>query len=179
MKNFEEKDPIIFIEGKKVILSPIDDDDLFTLQKILNDPDVRKNLAERFPRNRMMLKDIISLNKEKKAVFLKILEKESFNIVGMISFSDFNWPNRRAMLGIAIDKNYQRKGFGTEATELLIDYGFKNLQLHKICLEVYDFNKNAIKMYKRLGFKKEGHYKKHSFKDGEYVDLIFMSLINE
>lgn len=170
---------IIFLEGKKVILSPIEEDDLSTIQRILNDPDVRKNLAERFPRNRMMLKDLISLGKEKKGIFLKILEKEHFDIVGLISLSDFNWPNRRAMLGIAIDKNFQNKGYGTESTKILVDYGFKNLQLHKICLEVYDFNKNAIKMYKKLGFKREGVFKKHSFKDGKYVDLIFMSLINE
>ncbi|MEO0234278.1 MAG: GNAT family protein [candidate division WOR-3 bacterium] len=175
----KKEKPVIFLEGKKVILSPIEEDDLFTIQKILNDPDVRKNLAERFPRNRMMLKELISLNKEKKGIFFKIVEKENFDIVGLISLSDFNWPNRRAMLAIAIDKNFQNRGYGTESTKLLVDYGFKNLQLHKICLEVYDFNKNAIKMYKNLGFKREGVFKKHSFKDGKYVDLIFMSLLNE
>lgn len=175
----KKEEPVIFLEGEKVILSPLEEDDLYSIQKILNSPDVRKNLAERFPRNRLMLKDLITLNKEKKGVFLKIVEKESFKIAGIISLSDFNWPNRRAMLSIALGKDFQRKGYGTESTKMLVDYGFKNLQLHKISLEVYEFNKEAIKMYERLGFVKEGHYRKHSFKDGKYVDLIFMSLLNE
>lgn len=83
------------------------------------------------------------------------------------------------MLSISLGRDFQRKGYGTESTKMLVDYGFKNLQLHKISLEVYEFNKEAIKMYERLGFVKEGHYRKHSFKDGKYVDLIFMSLLNE
>lgn len=175
----KEKKPIIFLEGKKVILSPLERDDLFPVSRILNDYRIRKNLSERFPKNIEMLKELIKKGEEKKTLVLKIVDKQTGNLAGIISLTDFNWPNRRAMLSIVIDQNFQNKGYGTEATKMVVEYGFKNLQLHKICLEVYDFNKNAIALYKKLGFKKEGHYKKHSFKDGKYVDLIFMSRIND
>ena len=83
------------------------------------------------------------------------------------------------MLGIMIgEKDKQGHGYGLESMKLFLDYCFNTLNLHRICLEVYSFNKGAIELYKKLGFVTEGTFREHSFKFGKYHDLIFMGLLD-
>jgi len=169
----------IFLSGKRTILTPASKEYLQFIEILINSEEVKKNLSERFPRNQEEILDtILSMNK-KKEIFLIILDIKTRKSVGAILLHDFSWHNRRAMLTITISPEFQGMGFGYESSKLLINYAFNNLQIHKICLEVYAFNKKAMAMYKKLGFKIEGRFKKHSFKDGKYVDLIFMSLLNK
>lgn len=62
------------------------------------------------------------------------------------------------------------KGYGTELLNLILDYGFNNLNLHKIKLNVYPFNIGAIKAYTRVGFAKEATFKHEVFYNGQWVD---------
>ncbi|MGV9141846.1 MAG: GNAT family N-acetyltransferase, partial [Promethearchaeota archaeon] len=70
-------------------------------------------------------------------------------------------------------------GFGTEASKLLVDYGFNTLNLHRIELDVFEFNKRAIKAYKKVGFIEEGRKRKSHFENGAYHDRIMMSILRE
>lgn len=54
------------------------------------------------------------------------------------------------------EKNYWGRGYGTEALSLLIKYCFNTLNLYRVELEVFEFNKRAIKVYQKCGFKEEG-----------------------
>jgi len=169
----------VFLSGKKTFLSAASKKNIPFIESLINSEEIRKNLAERFPRNSEAIADTIDSMNKKKEIFLIINDKKSGKQAGAILLHDFSWHNRRAMLTISISPEYQGKGLGFESSKLLIDYAFKNLQVHKVCLEVYAFNKKAVNMYKKLGFKLEGRFKKHSFKDGKYVDLLFMSLIKD
>jgi RimJ/RimL family protein N-acetyltransferase len=169
----------VFLSGKKVILSPASKKDAPFIESLINSDDIRRNLAERFPRNEEAIFDTIESMNKKREIFLIICDKADNKEAGALLLHDFSWHNRRAMFTINVSPDFQGKGFGYESSKLLIDYAFKNLQVHKICLEVYAFNKKAVNMYKKLGFVLEGRFKKHSFKDGKYVDLLFMSLLNK
>ncbi len=70
-----------------------------------------------------------------------------------------------------LEKNFGEPAQQKDATEAIIDYGFKKLNLNKIYLNVLATNERAIKFYQKLGFGFEGTFKKHLFVDGEYVDL--------
>lgn len=177
--NGEKMKRAVFLEGRKAILNPASKDDAEFLESLINSDEVRKNLAERFPRNREAINETIEAMNKKKEIFLLITEKKSGKKAGAILLHDFSWHNRRAMLTISISPEFQGRGLGYESSKLLIDYAFSNLQIHKVCLEVYAFNRKAVSMYKKLGFRLEGRFKKHSFKDGKYVDLLFMSLLEE
>lgn len=168
-----------FLSGKKCVLIPASKREAGFIEKLINEEEVRKNLAERFPRNQEAIMETLEAMNRKKEIFLVIADKKTDSNAGAILLHDFSWHNRRAMLTISILPEFQGMGLGYESSKLLIDYAFKNLQIHKVCLEVYAFNKRAVSMYKKLGFKLEGRFKKHSFKDGKYVDLLFMSLIHD
>jgi len=76
--------------------------------------------------------------------------------------------------GIVINQHYQGKGYGEQLMKETIKLA-KDMGKKKIWLHVYDFNKSAIKLYKRLGFVQEGLFKKEEVKNGKYVNLISMA----
>jgi len=93
---------------------------------------------------------------------------------------DINWKNKLGHLGITIgEKNQWGKGYGTEAMQLLVNYCFQTLNMHKVELTVYDFNTRAIKCYTTFGFIEEGILRKSHYVNGKYVDLIQMGLLKD
>ena len=68
---------------------------------------------------------------------------------------------------------------GTEAMSVLLDYGFNILNLHRVDLEVFAFNKRARKSYEKLGFKQEGIMRDKLFYDGEFHDAILMGVLKK
>lgn len=172
-----DKRYICFLSGEKVDLAVIEDKYSGFVMQLLNNPEVRHFLADRFPRLRADVEGMIEETQEHKSIHFIIIDKTSDNPSGIISLSDFNWPNRRAMVSIAVMPEFQNTGIGKNATEILIEYAFNTLGLRKICLEVYGFNERAIAMYEKLGFQIEGEFKNHSLKNGEYHTLLYMTLL--
>ena len=83
-----------------------------------------------------------------------------------------------AELGITIgDKAYWGQGYGREAVQHLVDYGFRHHNLHKIWLEVHARNERAIGAYRACGFVEEGRLREHVWSDGAYDDLVVMGVL--
>jgi len=70
-------------------------------------------------------------------------------------------------------------GLGKQCTHFMCDYGFRQLNLRKITLEVIATNERAFKLYRSLGFVEEGRLRQAQFKNGAYVDVIVMGLFRE
>lgn len=105
------------------------------------------------------------------------IEVEGVFIGGCALFR-FDHVARRALLGITIgDKDYWGKGYGREAVQLLVDYGFRHHNLHKIWLEVHGRNERAIRAYRACGFVEEGRLRQHVWSDGAYDDLVIMGIL--
>lgn len=69
------------------------------------------------------------------------------------------------------------RGYGTEATRLVLDYGLDVAGLHRIGLEVYDFNPRAQRVYEKCGFVVEGRCRDALCWDGEWHDAIVMAIL--
>ena len=112
---------------------------------------------------------ITTLNTENKN--FNIIEIKNDKLIGTIGLEHFNWINRSAVLGIFIgDENFRNNGFGTEAINLLLEYGFKYLNLHSIKLSLLSVNERAHKCYLKCGFKDTGLSREQYFIDGKYYD---------
>jgi RimJ/RimL family protein N-acetyltransferase len=70
------------------------------------------------------------------------------------------------------------RGLGTEAARLVIGYAFGAVGVHRIGLEVYDFNPRARHVYEKLGFGHEGTMRDALRWDGQWVDCHVMGLLD-
>lgn len=142
----------------------------------LNDIEVTSNLN--------LYTSVINVETEK--VLLEKLSKEhnysiidlyTNEMIGTCGFLELDHINQAAEIGVFIgNKNYWNKGYGTESLRLLLDYGFKALNLHNVMLKVYSFNERAKKSYEKTGFKIMGKRREALKRGNETFDLIYMDI---
>ena len=148
-----------------------------------NDP-IIKNLAmmHPFPITEYLEKEwyVQQLkSKSNKVVYYTITDKNDIPI-GFIFLNNISFLHRNCYLGIVVGENLSRgKGAGSEAVRLISSYAFNVLNLNKITVEVVDCNAIAIRVYEKLGFINEGCLKQQYFANGEFFNVIIMSLFNK
>lgn len=107
-----------------------------------------------------------------------IIELNSNKLIGTIGLEHFNWIERSAVLGIFIgDSDFRSNGYGTESINLLLEYGFKYLNLHSIRLDLLSINERAHKCYLKCGFKDTGCSREEIFLNGKYYDKLHMDIL--
>lgn len=98
--------------------------------------------------------------------------------IGSIGLDGIDWSNRNACVGIGIgDKDYWGKGYGTEAMQLILSYAFTELNLHRILLQVFEYNPRAIHSYEKCGFRIEGREPEIMNREGRRWDVINMGIL--
>jgi len=141
-----------------------------------DDPAVHRFLARRKLNIKEEKEWIRSLPKKKNEVHFAIDTREKIHI-GSVGLH-INRQDNFAVFGIMIgDKRCWSMGYGTEAMKLIVDYGFRRLKLHRIELEVYDYNIRGIKLYRRLGFKVEGEKRERVLWKGKYYNVLQMGVL--
>lgn len=166
--------------GNNVYLSPMyaDEDILEQFTEWLNDFEVTDYIAK----SSTMItidgeKEWFESPKKDDYMFF-IVRSEDNRLIGSISLNSVNLLNRTSTLGIFIgDQSGRNKGYGTEAIQLMLDYGFNYLNLNNIKLDVFEFNERAISCYKKCGFKEYGRRRKSYFLNGKYYDEISMDIL--
>lgn len=113
-------------------------------------------------------------------VDLMIIVRETDELIGEVVLNEIDADNRSANIRIGIRGHAHRgKGYGTEAMTQMLRYGFEALSLHRIHLGVYTFNPRAIHVYEKLGFQREGVERDALYVDGEFHDMILMSMLED
>jgi RimJ/RimL family protein N-acetyltransferase len=113
------------------------------------------------------------------ALAMAIHERDTGRLVGTCAFSQLDGDNGSALYHITIgEKDAWGRGFGTEATSLMLDHAFGTLGLHRIALFVFEFNERAIRAYQRVGFVLEGRARQSIRRDGRWWDELSMSMLD-
>jgi diamine N-acetyltransferase len=112
---------------------------------------------------------------------LMIEKKESENAgtIGSIDLFDFDPVNKRAGIGILILKAEQKKGYASEALELLVNYCFGVLKLHQVYCNISVDNTASIRLFKKFGFDESGIKKEWLMKNDKWENELFLQLINK
>ena len=143
------------IIGKRIYLRELTTDD--ARQEYcdwLNDTEVNQYLITRNSTLEELKEYIQKQIDNPNSLFVGMFDKKNDQHIGNIKLEPIVWKKRKAELGILIgSKNYWRKGFGTEAIKLIIDYSYTSLKLNFIEIAVFSENKVALKMYEKVGFK--------------------------
>lgn len=102
------------------------------------------------------------------------------NIIGECVLMDIDDENKSCGFRIAIfNKTNFNKGIGYKATKEVLKYAFRKLNLHRVELEVFDYNPRAKSMYEKCGFKQEGIKRDALFINEEFHNVYIMSILNE
>jgi RimJ/RimL family protein N-acetyltransferase len=109
---------------------------------------------------------------------LAVHVKSTGRLVGTSAFSQLDGENGSALYHITIgEKDVWGRGYGTEATRLMLDHAFATLGLHRVALSVFEFNTRAIRSYRRCGFQLEGRAREAIWREGRWWDEISMSVL--
>ena len=168
------------LEGTLVVLRPHVPENLVAFERWYSDPDVarltryqdgpmRRDEIERFFAARVVGPDSLAL-----AVHVLGTDR----LVGTCAFSQLDGDNGSALYHITIgEKDVWGRGYGTEATRLMLGHAFANLSLHRVALSVFEFNQRAIRSYRRVGFQVEGRAREAIWREGRWWDEITMSIL--
>jgi RimJ/RimL family protein N-acetyltransferase len=111
-------------------------------------------------------------------VFFVIEERSTTTAIGTCALININWRHRHAKLQIRItDAARYREELGTQAVSLVCQFGFADLNLHRIYLHAFADNTLAITAYEKAGFSREGLLQDAAYIDGRYVDIASMRKI--
>ncbi|MDD5749794.1 MAG: GNAT family protein [Patescibacteria group bacterium] len=117
--------------------------------------------------------------KKQEAFPLGIAEKNSDQIIGVITIADLDLPGRRGVLGYWLGKKYHRQGIMSEALQLMLDFSFGKLKLKRVWAEVMDHNIASALLLEKYGFQKEGCLRQHLYKNRRYCDSLVYGLLRE
>ena len=106
--------------------------------------------------------------------------KKNKHFIGSCGIHDIDRMNRSAELGYIISHDYWNQGIATEAGNLLMDFGFNNLKLHRIYARYFEGNEASRRVMEKLGMRYEGIMRDAVFKRNRYYNIhTFAKLEND
>ena len=107
-----------------------------------------------------------------------IVLAERPGLVGLVSLTGIDQINRRAEFHLLIGESaVYGRGIGTIATTQMLRHAFRDLNLNRVFLSVMSYNKAAIRVYEKAGFRLEGVAREAAFKRGRYEDTVEMGIL--
>jgi UDP-4-amino-4,6-dideoxy-N-acetyl-beta-L-altrosamine N-acetyltransferase len=115
-------------------------------------------------------------NKDSDKIMFVIID-ESKKSLGVCGLTHINYKTHSADVAILLgDVTVHGKGVGEESLKLLIEYGFKKINLHRIKAEIFEFNTASIKLFEKVKFKQEAILKDSLWRDGRWWNTYVYSI---
>jgi len=169
--------------GERVRLRGIEREDIPTFVRWFNDPEVRQYLLMYEPMSKAKEERWFEAHLEKQDEFgfaIEALIEDEWLHIGNVGLHQIDWKNRTAVLGIVLgEKAHWGKGYGSDATRTMLRFAFRELNLHRVELEVFEFNSRAARCYEKAGFQHEGTRRQALFREGRYHDAHRMAILQE
>lgn len=168
--------------GELIMLREYRRDDLEPIRAWVNDIEITRHLSDIFlyPHAEDATEAYLEAAVEGKTDSrgFVIADPATGEYIGQVNLDSIDWKNRVGKIGIVIGRGEHRgRGYGTDAMRLIARFAFREMNLNRLELEVYDFNERAIRCYASCGFREEGRLRERQFKDGKYVDVVAMGLL--
>lgn len=169
------------LHGERVTLRPITADDAAAMFAALDDTESMRLTGTQESFTRAQVADFCArvAVADDRADYAITLKGDP-TYIGEAVLNGIDWCNRSANFRIALASAvFFGQGYGTEATRLIVAYGFEQLRLHRIALEVYAFNSRARHVYEKIGFREEGVRRDALYWDGQFHDAVMMSMLEQ
>lgn len=169
------------LRGERVRLTAVTPADLPVLTKWWADANFLRlyDSEPAYPKTEAQMAKRIEEGQKGDTTFLfGIRPLTSNDLLGLLEMDGVVWAHGTTFVSIAIgDEENRGKGYGRDAMQLALDFAFRELNLHRVCLTVFSYNPAAIKLYESLGFTREGVYREHVNRDDQRHDMILYGLL--
>jgi len=166
-------------EGSLVRLRAVEEDDLARINEGIWDPDVTEHMSIAWPEAVAQTRQFWERIRASDSNLLLAIETMAGEFVGSVGLHGIDPRSRQAELGIWIARAHWDNGYGTDAVRVASRFGFREMNLQRLYLHVFDTNPRGIRAYEKVGFKEEGRLRRGQFMGGRYVDVILMGLLAE
>jgi len=175
----------IFLKRSEIALSKLTPADAEWLETWVNDPTTTRYMATgRVPATlEQVAFQIMQWQEPRDWAFAVLISDQKevdgqFQAIGSVGLYDVDWLTRKAEFRIILGAPHTGKGYGTEATKLILEFAFSRLGLHRLWLGVTAANLGAVRCYEKCGFTREGVLRDDLFRDGHFYDSIRMSILD-
>ncbi|MET7952241.1 GNAT family protein [Micromonospora sp. NPDC005324] len=175
------------LTGMKVLLRPFVAEDIQHLLAALRDPEAALLTGSAHSDGDLARWDAASeerarqwyntRNQQTDRLDLAVVDRAHGECVGEVVLNEWNEENRSCNFRTVLGPTGRNRGLGTEATRLIVRYGFEQLGLHRISLEVYSFNPRARRAYDKVGFVAEGVLRHVLRYNDDWIDATVMSIL--
>ena len=101
-------------------------------------------------------------------------------IIGDICLEGIHWTHRDCFVGIGLgERAFWGKGYGTDAMKVILRFAFTELNLHRVTLDVFEYNRRGVRSYEKAGFVLEGCQRKLIQREGRFWDVYFMGILRD
>ncbi|WP_370413684.1 GNAT family N-acetyltransferase [Streptomyces fradiae] len=166
------------LTGELVVLRPVTEDDVPALLPMLQDPEIGRLTGSHADFEESALRAWYgSRGAQSNRLDLAVVERATGRVVGEVVLNDWDQANESCNFRICLAPDVLGHGLGTEATRLIVGYGFEAVGLYRVSLEVYAFNPRARRAYEKAGFRAEGVLRGALLWEGERVDATVMAAL--
>lgn len=171
------------IETERLLLRSLTNDDSDRIEELAGEFDVAKstlNIPYPYPKGSAIdfIESVLNAEKNNEIIMFAIIKKESQHLIGLINLN-LSTQYSRGELAYWIGKHYWGNGYGTEAAEALLEYGFNYLNLNKIFAASFTSNPGSSRIMEKIGLRYEGTLKQHVARFGKYYDLAYYGLLKK
>ncbi|MFC0862722.1 GNAT family N-acetyltransferase [Sphaerimonospora cavernae] len=173
---FADKPTLI---GKRVVLRPVGPEHTDGLWELVNDPETARLTGAHAKFTREAIAQWCATRAaHDDRLDLAICDAQDGGYRGEIVLNCLDTDNLSCSLRIAlIASRAVGRGYGTEAIRLVLDHAFGAVGLHRVSLEVHDFNDRARHVYRKVGFTEDGVLRDALRWEGAWHDTIVMSIL--
>jgi RimJ/RimL family protein N-acetyltransferase len=171
------------LKGKLVALTAPDPEEMGRFLSASNrDSEYKRLLDDDPPRLHSVKKSKEWLEKElgemgETMYWFAIRSVEDDRLLGDINLDVTRWNAREAFVGLGIGpREFWGRGYGTEAMQLVLEYAFLEVNLHRVSLTVFEYNPRAIRSYEKAGFRQEGRMRGALIREGKRWDILYMGI---
>lgn len=169
------------LSTERLLLRPFVENDWQAVHAMLSDPEVLRYVPAGSASEEETREHIQTLIKEHEANpprynFAIVLRSEGV-FIGICFLETRTEEPRQANLGYLLDRHYWGQGYATEAARAVLQYGFQELDLHRIYATCRPPNVASSRVMEKLGMRREGHLRQHRWMKGEWQDSLLYAIL--
>ena len=168
---------------ERLLLRPLKEEDAAIVEKLAGDYEIAKTtlyIPHPYPEGAALtfIKSTKEAEENKRVISRAIILKDTNELIGTIALN-LSMAFDRGELAYWVGKDYWGKGYGTEAAKVLLDYGFRSLNLNRIFAASFINNPGSYKIMEKMGLKYEATLRQHVKRFDEYQDMLYYSLLRD